>query len=90
MGCVRSKHRGLPQNARSARNTDGRAGEQVDERSALVEAEAGPGQDSLQVNPFLLDYAQRLSEEIVARAMQQWAEADSRYSDIPYIECDLP
>ncbi|KPP56410.1 hypothetical protein Z043_125973 [Scleropages formosus] len=52
--------------------------------------EPGPGDGSPHVDPVLLDYAQRLSEEIVARAVQQWAELDGRYGDIPYIECDVP
>uniref|UniRef100_A0A8C6T9S6 Small membrane A-kinase anchor protein n=1 Tax=Neogobius melanostomus TaxID=47308 RepID=A0A8C6T9S6_9GOBI len=50
----------------------------------------GPQDGLPPVNPVLLDYAQRLSEEIVARAVQQWAEVDRRYVDIPYIECDVP
>lgn len=57
---------------------------------ALINAEMGPEEECLTVDPALLDYAQRLSEDIVARAVQQWVELDSRYSDIPYIECDVP
>uniref|UniRef100_A0A668ANK3 Small membrane A-kinase anchor protein n=1 Tax=Myripristis murdjan TaxID=586833 RepID=A0A668ANK3_9TELE len=60
------------------------------EKAYLVQSETGSVEDSPQVNPVLLEYAQRLSEEIVARAVQQWVEVDSRYSDIPYIECDVP
>ncbi|KAG9349424.1 hypothetical protein JZ751_027867 [Albula glossodonta] len=65
---------------------DGVQGKHTDEKAALVNSEAGLGQDSPKIDPLLLDYAQRLSEEIVARAVQQWAEVDSRYSDIPYID----
>ncbi|CAL8371865.1 unnamed protein product [Arctogadus glacialis] len=53
-------------------------------------AEQSDGEAKGRVNPVLLEYAQRLSEEIVSRAVQQWADIDSRYSDIPYIECDVP
>lgn len=77
MGCVKSK-RGHP-----ASNSTERTG---GEKAPLV----GSADGSPQVSPALLEYAQRLSEEIVARAVQQWVEVDSRYSDIPYIECDVP
>uniref|UniRef100_A0AAY4EHZ5 Small membrane A-kinase anchor protein n=1 Tax=Denticeps clupeoides TaxID=299321 RepID=A0AAY4EHZ5_9TELE len=94
MGCVKSKRSDPTQNANSVEGVEGKIGGVLwrsrGEKAALVQSEAGPGQDSPLVNPVLLDYAQRLSEEIVARAVQQWAEVDSRYSDIPYIECDVP
>lgn len=60
------------------------------EKAYLVQSETGSPESSPQVNPVLLEYAQRLSEEIVVRAVQQWVEVDRRYSDIPYIECDVP
>ncbi|XP_076119811.1 small membrane A-kinase anchor protein [Alosa pseudoharengus] len=90
MGCVKSKKSDPTQNANSVERVDGKVGMQGGERTVLVDSETGPAQDSPRVNPVLLDYAQRLSEEIVTRAVQQWAEVDSRYSDIPYIECDVP
>lgn len=91
MGCVKSKRSEPTQNSGSAERVDGRPGRMRGEKTLLVYAETGSGEeDSPRVNPVLLDYAQRLSEEIVARAVQQWAEVDSRYSDIPYIECDVP
>ncbi|XP_072541560.1 small membrane A-kinase anchor protein [Salminus brasiliensis] len=90
MGCVKSKHSEATQNSESVERVDGRPGRKRGEKAILVYAETGSAEDSPRVNPVLLDYAQRLSEEIVARAVQQWAEVDSRYSDIPYIECDVP
>ncbi|KAG9271726.1 small membrane A-kinase anchor protein [Astyanax mexicanus] len=91
MGCVKSKRSEPTQNSASAERVDGRPGRKRGEKALLVYAETGSSEeDSPRVNPVLLDYAQRLSEEIVARAVQQWAEVDSRYSDIPYIECDVP
>ncbi|KAL0184704.1 hypothetical protein M9458_020400, partial [Cirrhinus mrigala] len=89
MGCMKSKHRDPTQNSGSSEKVDGKPGKQG-EKAVLVFSEIGSMEDPVRVNPVLLDYAQRLSEEIVARAVQQWAEVDSRYSDIPYIECDVP
>lgn len=87
---MKSKHRDPTQNSSSSEKVDGKSGKQGD-KAVLVFSEIGSSvEDSVRVNPVLLDYAQRLSEEIVARAVQQWAEVDSRYSDIPYIECDVP
>ncbi|XP_056286633.1 small membrane A-kinase anchor protein-like [Pseudoliparis swirei] len=79
MGCVKSKR---SENANSSERAEGAA--------YLVHAgETGsPPQSDLEVNPVLLDYAHKLSEDIVAQAVQQWAELDRRYCDIPYIECD--
>ncbi|XP_077392931.1 small membrane A-kinase anchor protein [Festucalex cinctus] len=78
MGCVKSK--------RSASDADRtRRGE----KAYLVRSDADDDA-SPRADPALLDYAQKLSEEIMARAVQQWAEVDRRYGDIPYIECDVP
>lgn len=90
MGCIKSKQRDRRENGKPLEKAAGPQGQHADEEAALVTAEAGPGQDSPKIDPVLLDYAQRLSEEIVARAVQQWAAVDSRYGDIPYIECDVP
>ncbi|XP_057707488.1 small membrane A-kinase anchor protein-like [Corythoichthys intestinalis] len=78
MGCVKSK--------RSASYADGESARSRGEKAHLVHSEDG----SPRADPALLEYAQRLSEEIMARAVQQWAEVDRRYGDIPYIECDVP
>ena len=96
MGCVKSKRGELSEEkANSAGTSDGPAqGRSRGEKAYLVHAETGgavdPESPTTRVNPVLLEYAQRLSEEIVSRAVQQWADVDSRYSDIPYIECDVP
>ncbi|KAF3695144.1 Small membrane A-kinase anchor protein [Channa argus] len=91
MGCVKSKrsHSGA-QHANSRENAEGKSRWAKGEKAYLVNSEMGCLESSPQVNPVLLEYAQRLSEEIVARAVQQWVEVDRRYSDIPYIECDVP
>lgn len=86
---MKSKSSEATRNSSSSERVDGKPGKQG-EKAVLVFSEIGPVEDPAQVNPALLNYAQRLSEDIVARAVQQWAEVDSRYSDIPYIECDVP
>lgn len=87
MGCVKSKRtEAASHHANSTEKADGRRRKTRGERAYLV----GSEENCPQVNPVLLEYAQRLSEEIVSRAVQQWLEVDSRYSDIPYIECDVP
>ncbi|XP_018591103.1 small membrane A-kinase anchor protein [Scleropages formosus] len=90
MGCVKSKHGGQTPDASSVEKAGSRQENHAGEKAVLVSSEVGPGHDRPPVDPALLDYAERLSEDIVARAVQQWAELDSRYSDIPYIECDVP
>ncbi|CAL8240617.1 unnamed protein product [Merluccius merluccius] len=97
MGCVKSKRGGdsAEEKANSAaEKSDGKAkGRSRGEKAHLVRSETGDedaGSPTAGVHPALLEYAQRLSEEIVSRAVQQWADIDSRYSDIPYIECDVP
>ncbi|KAK5621660.1 hypothetical protein CRENBAI_022044 [Crenichthys baileyi] len=82
MGCVKSK-RSDPASQHANSTEKAARGEKVYLVGTL---EPGSVDGSPKVNPVLLEYAQRLSEEIVARAVQQWVEVDSRYSDIPYIE----
>ncbi|KAK5861483.1 hypothetical protein PBY51_022877 [Eleginops maclovinus] len=86
MGCVKSKRSdSVAQNANS--RVEGKA---RGEKAYLVHSETGSVECSPKTNPVLMEYAHRLSEEIVARAVQQWVEVDRRYGDIPYIECDVP
>ncbi|XP_008300343.1 small membrane A-kinase anchor protein [Stegastes partitus] len=91
MGCVKSKRNdSAGQNANSTDKAEGKGKGTKGEKAYLVHSEMDSVENSPQVNPVLLEYAQKLSEEIVARAVQQWVEVDRRYSDIPYIECDVP
>ncbi|CAJ1078710.1 small membrane A-kinase anchor protein [Xyrichtys novacula] len=91
MGCVKSKRSdSAAQNANSTDKFEGKSKKSKGEKAYLVHSEMGSPESSPQINPMLLEYAHRLSEEIVARAVQQWVEVDRRYSDIPYIECDVP
>uniref|UniRef100_A0A3P9A2Y4 Small membrane A-kinase anchor protein n=1 Tax=Esox lucius TaxID=8010 RepID=A0A3P9A2Y4_ESOLU len=89
MGCVKSKKNNPTQYANSVENADNKPGKRQSDNVLLVHSDTGPVDDSSRVSPILLEYAQQLSEEIVARAVQQWLELDRRYSDIPYIECDV-
>lgn len=85
MGCVKSKKSGAA--AQNANSTEcGARGE----KARLVPPEEDPEDGCPRADPVLLEYAQKLSEEILVRAVQQWVEVDRRYSDIPYIECDVP
>nr|DBA20111.1 TPA: hypothetical protein GDO54_015841 [Pyxicephalus adspersus] len=90
MGCIKSKHDYTVKNnihLQDNHDNDKHAGENI----ALVQAnEEDSRENFLPANAVLLEYAQRLSEEIVAKAVKQWAEVDSKYSDIPYIESDFP
>ncbi|KAM3607973.1 uncharacterized protein V6R79_017045 [Siganus canaliculatus] len=92
MGCVKSKKSdSAAQHANStAEKAEGKAKRSKGEKAYLVQSEVDSLESPPQVDPVLLEYAQRLSEEIVVRAVQQWVEVDRRYSDIPYIECDVP
>lgn len=92
MGCVKSKRSdSAAKNANATEKLDGKSkGTTKGEKAYLVHSEMDSTENSPQINPVLLEYAQKLSEEIVARAVQQWVEVDRRYGDIPYIECDVP
>ncbi|CAI9623720.1 unnamed protein product [Staurois parvus] len=89
MGCIKSKRDYTVKNTihlQDSHNNDKHAGENI----ALVEATEEDSKDFPPANPVLLEYAERLSEEIVTKAVKQWAEVDRKYSDIPYIESDFP
>ncbi|XP_054829265.1 small membrane A-kinase anchor protein [Eublepharis macularius] len=42
------------------------------------------------MSTVILDFAHRLSQEILDQAMTRWAVTESKYSDIPFIESDMP
>lgn len=88
MGCVKSKKSGVA--AQNANSTECAGARAQGEKARLVHAGEDPEDGCPQADPVLLEYAQKLSEEILVRAVQQWVEVDRRYSDIPYIECDVP
>uniref|UniRef100_UPI00398E981C small membrane A-kinase anchor protein n=1 Tax=Pristiophorus japonicus TaxID=55135 RepID=UPI00398E981C len=89
MGCFKSKHKYAVQNANTAEQQDSKKCEGAE--TAMVEPNSVEiREDALLVNTALLDYAQRLSEDIINTAVKQWVEIESRYSDIPYIESDAP
>lgn len=38
----------------------------------------------------VFEFAQRLSQEILSDALQQWADRNTKYCDIPFIESEGP
>ncbi|XP_008102986.1 small membrane A-kinase anchor protein [Anolis carolinensis] len=55
------------------------------EKSALIQTKS-----DMSPNTVVVDFAHRLSLEILDQAVKQWAVAESKYSDIPFIESDEP
>ncbi|NXP32306.1 SMAKA protein, partial [Leiothrix lutea] len=87
MGCIKSKAAfqgsGAVQDERVGAGGEGCGGEKSSLLAARAE-ERGPS------SAMVLDYAQRLSREILEQAVRQWAVTESKYSDIPFIESDVP
>ncbi|NXV02167.1 SMAKA protein, partial [Cettia cetti] len=86
MGCIKSKAAfqgsSAVQDERIGGGGEGCTGEKS---SLLLKAEEkGPS------STIVLDYAHRLSREILEQAVKQWAVTESKYSDIPFIESDVP
>eukprot|EP00062_Callorhinchus_milii_P005986 gi/632946003/ref/XP_007888341.1/ PREDICTED: small membrane A-kinase anchor protein [Callorhinchus milii] len=83
MGCFKSKHKYGVSNAKAT--------EQMDRSKSQDPAlgESHLKENALLPDAALLDYAQRLSEDIVATAVSQLIEIENRYRDIPYIESDV-
>lgn len=59
---------------------------EVEKVQAVEEAEepAQPAEPRVAVSEF----AHRLSQEILSGALQQWADGNAKYADIPFIESD--
>ncbi|XP_054237444.1 small membrane A-kinase anchor protein [Indicator indicator] len=87
MGCIKSKNAFAGSNAlQDERITGGNEG-CTGEKSSLIGAKAD---DKGPSSTIVLDYAHRLSREILDQAVKQWAVTESKYSDIPFIESDVP
>lgn len=87
MGCIKSK--AALQSSSAVQDEQIRAGSAggTGEKSSLLAEQAeerGPS------SPLVLEYAQRLSRDILEQALRQWAVTESKYSDIPFIESDVP
>ncbi|XP_053521187.1 small membrane A-kinase anchor protein [Artibeus jamaicensis] len=39
---------------------------------------------------LVFEFAHRLSQEILSDALQQWADSNTKYGDIPFIESEGP
>ncbi|XP_056351907.1 small membrane A-kinase anchor protein [Oenanthe melanoleuca] len=87
MGCIKSKAAfqgsNTVQDERVGAGGSGCAGEKSSLLAVKAE-ERGPS------STLVLDYAQRLSRDILEQAVRQWAVTESKYSDIPFIESDVP
>ncbi|XP_034285334.1 small membrane A-kinase anchor protein isoform X1 [Pantherophis guttatus] len=88
MGCIKSKspfpHTILDDGSREVGKFD--SGCNL-EKSSLIQANSGMPSST---NTAVLDFAHRLSLEILDQAVKQWAINESKYSDIPFIESDEP
>ncbi|NXK44881.1 SMAKA protein, partial [Chauna torquata] len=87
MGCIKSKDAFPGSNAIQVEVSRGGNEGCTGEKSSLIAVtvdEKGPS------STIVLDYAQRLSHEILDQAVKQWAVTESKYSDIPFIESDVP
>ncbi|NWI11753.1 SMAKA protein, partial [Crypturellus soui] len=87
MGCIKSKNAfsgpHAIQDEQIGIGSDGGTGEKCSLMAAELHGK-GPS------HSMVLDYAQRLSQDILDQAMKQWAVTESKYSDIPFIESDVP
>ncbi|NXP69137.1 SMAKA protein, partial [Chloropsis cyanopogon] len=86
MGCIKSKAAFQGSNAVQDERIGG-GGEGTGEKSSLL---AVPAEEKGPSSTIVLDYAHRLSREILEQAVKQWAVTESKYSDIPFIESDVP
>ncbi|XP_032080529.1 small membrane A-kinase anchor protein [Thamnophis elegans] len=88
MGCIKSKspfpHTILDDGSREVGKFD--SGCNL-EKSSLIQANSEMPSPT---NTAVLDFAHRLSLEILDQAVKQWAINESKYSDIPFIESDEP
>ncbi|NXF93244.1 SMAKA protein, partial [Eubucco bourcierii] len=87
MGCIKSKNAFAGSNAVQDERIVGGSEGCTGEKSSLIGVkvdERGPS------STIVLDYAHRLSREILDQAVKQWAVTESKYSDIPFIESDVP
>uniref|UniRef100_A0A7M4F2C0 Small membrane A-kinase anchor protein n=1 Tax=Crocodylus porosus TaxID=8502 RepID=A0A7M4F2C0_CROPO len=87
MGCIKSKDAFPGPNPfvdeKSREGDEGVTGE----KSSLITVKLDERGSS---SAAVLDYAHRLSHEILDQAVRQWAVTESKYSDIPFIESDVP
>ncbi|NXR94899.1 SMAKA protein, partial [Hypocryptadius cinnamomeus] len=87
MGCIKSKAAFQGSSAVQDERIGGGGEGCTGEKSSLLAVQAeekGPS------STIVLDYAHRLSREILEQAVKQWAVTESKYSDIPFIESDVP
>ncbi|NXS51613.1 SMAKA protein, partial [Brachypteracias leptosomus] len=86
MGCIKSKAAFPGSNAIQDEKLGAGTG-CTGEKSSLIAAKVEEKSPS---SALVLDYAHQLSREILEQAVKQWAVTESKYSDIPFIESDVP
>ncbi|XP_012400336.1 small membrane A-kinase anchor protein isoform X2 [Sarcophilus harrisii] len=85
MGCIKSKQTfPFPNTISTVKRPDSEERFPT-EKSSMVSVRSEVVKDS-STRLVVLEYAHRLSQEIMDEAVKQWAANDSRYGDIPYIE----
>ncbi|NXB64514.1 SMAKA protein, partial [Struthidea cinerea] len=87
MGCIKSKAAFQGSNAVQDERIGGGSEGCIGEKSSLL---AGKAEEKGPSSAIVLDYAHRLSCEILEQAVKQWVVTESKYSDIPFIESDVP
>ncbi|XP_068926325.1 small membrane A-kinase anchor protein [Petaurus breviceps papuanus] len=87
MGCIKSKQTFPFPNTISTEKRQDSEERFLTEKPSMVSVKTEVMQDS-STRVVVLEYAHRLSQEIMDEAMKQWAANDSRYGDIPYIESE--
>ncbi|XP_020849297.1 small membrane A-kinase anchor protein [Phascolarctos cinereus] len=85
MGCIKSKQTFPFPNTISTEKRQENEERFLTEKPSMVSVRTEVVKDS-SARVVVLEYAHRLSQEIMDEAVKQWAANDSRYGDIPYIE----
>ncbi|XP_036601469.1 small membrane A-kinase anchor protein [Trichosurus vulpecula] len=86
MGCIKSKQTFPFPNTISEKRQDSEE-RFLTEKPSMISVRTEVVKDS-STRVVVLEYAHRLSQEIMDEAVKQWAANDSRYGDIPYIESE--
>ncbi|NXA41950.1 SMAKA protein, partial [Eudromia elegans] len=87
MGCIKSKNAFSSSHAIQDERIGIASDRDAGEKSLLTAAKLDRKGLS---SSIVLDYAHQLSQDILDQAMRQWAVTESKYSDIPFIESDMP
>ncbi|XP_072468783.1 small membrane A-kinase anchor protein [Notamacropus eugenii] len=87
MGCIKSKQTFPFPNTISTERRHDSEERFLTEKPSMISVRTEVVKDS-STRVVVLEYAHRLSQEIMDEAVKQWAANDIRYGDIPYIESE--